>query len=153
MSEESKFKSADSIFEGRLRGNQLMASGLRLGPLEGRLLWESPRMLEISWLDLDDNRLGDQGLADLAECANLINVSYLNLNKNGITDEGIKALANSRFLPKLKRLHLKDNSVKGEGVILLFNSPTLDGLQSINIHEGWSCKKREGWRYNPQNSK
>ena len=52
-----KFEDVESIFEGRLRGNQLMLSGLSIGPEKANLLWDSPRMQEVTWLDLDDNRL------------------------------------------------------------------------------------------------
>jgi Ran GTPase-activating protein (RanGAP) involved in mRNA processing and transport len=77
----------------------------------------------------------------------LENVQYLNLNHNGISDEGIKILAQSPHLKKLKRLHLKDNPINGEGILALFNSEALENLSNFQLHEGWSCKKREGWRY------
>lgn len=150
MTQAVKFKDADAIYKGRLRGNQLMASGLRIGPQEARLLWGSPRMQEITWLDLGDNELGDAGVADLALCELLVNIQYLNLNKNKVTDAGLKKLAQSGCLPNLKRLYLKDNPIEGEGVVALFNSPTLERLQIFQLHPGWSCKKRDGWRYKPQ---
>jgi len=150
MVQRKKFTDAESIFEGRLRGNQAMLSGLGLTPEEARLLWQAPRMKEVSWLDLDDNLLGDEGVAELAQCELLDNVQYLNLNKNGVTDAGLQKLAESKCLPKLKRLHLKHNSIEGPGVIALFESQTLDGLTTFQINEGWTCKKREGWRYHPQ---
>ena len=150
MIQREKFADADSIFEGRLRGNQAMLSGLGLEPEEARLLWASPRIQEVSWLDLDDNALGDAGVAELAECELLANVQYLNLNKNGVTDLGLQKLAQSKILTKLKRLHLKDNAITGSGVVALFESQTLGGLATFQINEGWTCKKREGWRYNPQ---
>ena len=145
-----KITGLESILEGRLRGNQMMLSGLGLTPAEARLLWQSPMMREISWLDLDDNRLGDEGVSDLAECRFLGNVQYLNLNSNGITDVGISTLAQSVQLAKLKRLHLKHNPIKGEGVVALFSSQTLEGLQTFQVNDGWTCKKRDGWRYKPQ---
>ena len=151
MSEPVKFATVEDIFNGRLRGNQLMASGIHLGPEEARLLWNSPKMAQVNWLDLDDNRLGDEGVKDLAECGYLTNIQYLNLNKNGVSDAGVKLLAQSKNLAKLKRLHLKDNPIKGEGVIALFDSPTLENLSTFQVHDGWTCKKREGWRYLPQN--
>jgi len=150
MIQREKFADVDSIFEGRLRGNQAMLSGLGLEPEEARLLWASPRIQEVSWLDLDDNALGDVGVAELAECELLANVQYLNLNKNGVTDLGLQKLAQSKILTKLKRLHLKDNAITGSGVVALFESQTLEGLATFQINEGWTCKKREGWRYNPQ---
>ena len=150
MIQREKFADADSIFEGRLRGNQAMLSGLGLEPEEARLLWASPRIQEVSWLDLDDNALGDAGVAELAECELLANVQYLNLNKNGVTDLGLQKLAQSKILTKLKRLHLKDNAITGSGIVALFESQTLEGLATFQINEGWTCKKREGWRYNPQ---
>ena len=150
MALRSQFKDVESIFEGRLRGNQAMLSGLGLSAEEARLLWQTPRMLEVSWLDLDDNQLGDEGLAELAGCELLENIQYLNLNKNGVTDAGLQKLAQSKCLPKLKRLHLKGNSIDGPGVMALFESPTLDGLTTFQVNEGWTCKKRDGWRYNSQ---
>jgi len=50
----------------------------------------------------------------------------------------------------LKRLHLKDNSIEGKGVVALFSSENLDSLSTFQINDGWTCKKREGWRYKPQ---
>jgi len=145
-----KFKNVEALYEGRLRGNQLMLSGLALGPQDARLLWQSSRMREVTWLDLDDNRLGDEGVNDLAACPFLAQVQYLNLNANGVSDEGVKALARSPVLTQLKRLHLKNNPIAGEGVVALFNSETLESLQTFQLHDGWSCKKREGWRYKPR---
>jgi len=145
-----RFKNVEDIFEGRLRGNQLMLSGKGLSAEEARLLWQSPRMQEISWLDLDDNNLGDQGVQELTECAFLENVQYLNLNQNSVSDAGLKFLANAKHLGKLKRLHLKGNPINGEGITSLFNSETLENLATFQVHDGWTCKKREGWRYKPQ---
>ena len=62
MAEGKRFENVDMIFEGRIRGNQLMLSGKHLTAEEARLLWSSPRMKEVSWLDLDDNKLGDEGI-------------------------------------------------------------------------------------------
>ena len=151
MNENSRFENVEAIFEGRLRGNQLMLSGKGLTPEEARLLWQSPRMQEVSWLDLDDNNLGDQGVQELVDCAFLENVQYLNLNQNSVSDEGLKFLAKAKHLSKLKRLHLKENFINGEGIISLFNSETLVSLATFQIDEGWTCTKREGWRYKPQN--
>ena len=133
------------------RSAVFVLSGKGLNAKEARLLWQSPRMMEISWLDLDDNNLDDQGVQDMVECAYLENVQYLNLNQNSVSDEGLKFLAKAKHLGKLKRLHLKENSINGEGLILLFNSETLVSLATFQIDEGWTCKKREGWRYKPQN--
>ncbi|MBT3365886.1 MAG: hypothetical protein HN472_11330 [Nitrospina sp.] len=150
MSENCRFKSVEEIFEGRLRGNQLMLSGKGLSFEEARLLWQAPKMMEISWLDLDDNNLGDLGVQELVECAFLENIQYLNLNQNHVSDEGLKFLAKAKHLDKLKRLHLKGNPIQGEGVTALFNSQTLESLSTFQINDGWTCKKREGWRYKPQ---
>ncbi|KMP12601.1 hypothetical protein UR09_00810 [Candidatus Nitromaritima sp. SCGC AAA799-A02] len=150
MTTNTRFDSAEAIYEGRLRGNQLMASGIALTPDTARLLWNSERMREITWLDLDDNRLGDEGVRELAECERLVNVQYLNLNKNGVTDEGLEALARSKYLTRLKRLHLKGNPIEGPGILALFDSETLENLSTFQFHDGWTCKKREGWRYKPQ---
>ena len=150
MSQETRFENVDMIFEGRLRGNQLMLSGKGLTAEEARLLWESPKMKEVSWLDLDDNQLGDEGIQDLVNCHLLEDVQYLNLNKNNISDQGLEILAKAKFLGKLKRLHLKDNQIAGKGVVALFSSETLENLSTFQINDGWTCKKREGWRYKPQ---
>ena len=150
MSQERRYQNVEMIFEGSLRGNQLMLSGKGLTAEEARLLWGSPRMKEVSWLDLDDNKLGDEGIQNLINCPLLENIQYLNLNKNGISDQGLEILAKAEFLGKLKRLHLKGNSIEGKGIIALFKSETLEGLSTFQINDGWTCKKREGWRYKPQ---
>ena len=89
-------------------------------------------------------------MIELAECDLLKNVQYLNLNQNGITDEGLTFLSKSKFLTKLKRLHLKNNLIEGPGILSLFGSETLGCLSTFQIHDGWTCKKMDGWRYNPQ---
>ena len=150
MTINRQFITAEDIFAGRLRGNQLMASGIALTPDVIRLLWTSETMKEITWLDLDDNQLGDEGVRELADCELLASIQYLNLNKNGVTDEGLIHLARSKYLTKLKRLHLKDNAIQGPGILALFDSETLENLSTFQCHDGWTCKKREGWRYRPQ---
>ena len=146
----TEIHTAEDIYKGRLRGNQLMASGIPLTPETARYLWTSTRMVEVSWLDLADNQLGDAGLIELAECEFLKNVQYLNLNQNGITDKGLTRLSKSKFLPKLKRLHMKNNFINGLSILDLFNSEVLNGLSTFQFHDGWTCKKMDGWRYNPQ---
>ena len=91
-----RLNTAEDIYKGRLRGNQLMASGIPLTPESARLLWASARMSEVTWLDLGDNQLGDEGVGELADCKLLANVQYLNLNKNGLTDEGLILLSRSK---------------------------------------------------------
>ena len=147
---EVRIHTVEDIYKGRLRGNQLMASGIPLTPESARLLWASARMAEVTWLDLADNQLGDVGLLELADCSLLTNVQYLNLNRNGVTDEGLTYLSKSKYLTKLKRLHLKHNLIKGSGILSLFDSETLENLSTFQIHDGWTCKKMDGWRYNPQ---
>ncbi len=142
-----RFKDSDDLFSGRLRGNQLMLSSLGLDPKTARLLWNSPRMKEITWLDLDDNQLGDDGVSELAGCVHLVNVQYLNLNSNEVSDAGLKKLSQSKYLLKLKRLHLKHNQIRGEGILALLESEALEGLQTVQFHEGWTCKRMEGWKY------
>ena len=147
---EVRIHTVEDIYKGRLRGNQLMASGIHLTPESARLLWASARMAEVTWLDLADNQLGDVGLLELADCDLLANIQYLNLNRNGVTDEGLTYLSKSKYLTKLKRLHLKNNLIEGLGILNLFNSETLKNLSTFQIHDGWTCKKMDGWRYNPQ---
>ena len=150
MATKGQINTVEDIFEGRLRGNQLMASGISLTPDFARLLWGSSRMIVVTWLDLGDNLLGDEGVQELAECQLLTNVQYLNLSKNNVTDEGLVFLSRSKYLTKLKRLHLKNNPIEGLGILALFDSITLENLSTFQVHDGWTCKKREGWRYNPQ---
>ncbi|MFQ5449641.1 MAG: hypothetical protein ACE5D1_09495 [Fidelibacterota bacterium] len=150
MNKSTRFEDFDQLVQGRMRGNQLMLSGMDLEAAEAKLLWDSPQMEQITWLDLDDNRLGNEGVKDLAECRFLVNVQYLNLNQNGVGDEGVLFLAQSQCLPRLKRLHLKNNPIQGEGILGLFNSRTLENLSTFQLHDGWTCKKREGWRYKPR---
>ncbi len=147
MTQETRFNSFDELVEGRLRGNQLMLSGIGLTHGEAELLWSSPRLLEVSWLDLEDNKLGDDGVRGLANSENAANIQMLSLTKNGITDEGLRQLAESEHLNKLKRLHLKENDIAGEGIVALFQSPALENLSIFHINDGWSCRKRDGWRY------
>ena len=71
---KTEIHNAEDIYEGRLRGNQLMASAIPLTPESARYLWSSIRMVDVTWLDLADNQLGYAGLIELAECDLLKNV-------------------------------------------------------------------------------
>ena len=84
MSQKIRFDNVEIILKGRLRGNQLMLSGKDLTAEEAKLLWESPKMKEISWLDLADNNLGDEGIRGLVDCPALENIQYFSyyLNKD-----------------------------------------------------------------------
>ena len=44
MPQDTRFENVEMIFEGCLRGNQLMLSGKGLTVEEAKLLWESPSM-------------------------------------------------------------------------------------------------------------
>jgi uncharacterized protein (TIGR02996 family) len=87
----------------------------------------------VSFLDLSNNHLRDQGTRILAESPNLANLEGLNLSSIGLGDAGAKALAASKHLVGLRELYLCDNRITYSGLRVLAESPLVGQLEVLSL--------------------
>ena len=67
----------------------------------------TPFLTKVNYLNLVDNRVGDEGALAIANSDNLSNLTYLHLGGNRIKSEEAKsALKNSSKLTKLEKLKI-----------------------------------------------
>jgi len=87
----------------------------------------------ITWLDLSDTDLSDDGLKAIGQLSNL---TKLNVNRTKITDAGIDAISN---LERLITLNLYGTSISDQGLEKLTDLKTLESLylwQTQTTEEG-----------------
>ena len=103
----------------RLYGPQLNLSMNRIGDAGLAALAESEYLLRFGELVLRENRVGDDGVEALAASPFAANLRYLDLWKNRLTDRGAAALAASPHLGRLRDLNARDNALTevGRGVL------------------------------------
>jgi uncharacterized protein (TIGR02996 family) len=89
----------------------------------------SPYLQRVTYLDLSNNLLRDQGAKWLANSPHLAHTLGLNLSSAGIGDAGIKALAASPHLTSLRELYLSDNRISNNGARAMAQS-----LLARNLH-------------------
>lgn len=87
----------------------------------------------VSFLDLSNNHLRDQGVRLLAESPNIGNLEGLNLSSVGVGDVGARALAASPHLVGLRELYLCDNRITRAGVRALAESPLVQQLEVLSL--------------------
>jgi uncharacterized protein (TIGR02996 family) len=104
-----------------------------IGPAGAAALAGSSHLAQLISLDLALNRIGPGGAQALAGPANLENLTYLDLWGNGIGNSGVAALAGSPFLSQLSYLDLDRNNVGSEGAVQLADSPYLVHLTHLNL--------------------
>ncbi|GIT65080.1 MAG: hypothetical protein Ct9H300mP23_07070 [Nitrospinota bacterium] len=75
---------------------------IKLATMERVALAESDNVLQLRYLSLYTNRVGDDGAIALANSKNLKNLETLDLSFNRIGDLGAEALAKSTCLKNLK---------------------------------------------------
>jgi hypothetical protein len=66
---------------------------------------------QLTWLDVDRCKVGNEGAAFLAAAPALAGLRILWLSDNSITEKGAKALASSPHLGGLQGLHLSGNRI------------------------------------------
>jgi|KBSSwiStaDraftv2_1062776.scaffolds.fasta_scaffold393113_2 uncharacterized protein (TIGR02996 family) len=106
---------------------------LNLTGVKGRAkeLFASPHLGRIRALNLAENDLGDEGVAELAGSPHLGKLRWLSLRRNGITGVGAEALVASPNLPDLKYVDFSGND--GDPT----DSPgAMDGMEILEWHEG-----------------
>jgi uncharacterized protein (TIGR02996 family) len=95
-----------------------------------KALFASDTLARLTRLDLNDNKLGDDGVRALAGCAHLANLTRLDLANNEISASGAQALALSPHLANLTVLDLSSNTI-GEGATAIATSPHLKKLKEL----------------------
>ncbi|XP_068193850.1 MHC class II transactivator isoform X2 [Antennarius striatus] len=118
----SNSQSYSFLAEGVPAVKKLHMLELELGPERGPLalpkLWELlPGLHNLRHLDLENNKIGDNGAEELAEVVvSLFYLEVLNLSQNCIGDHGVKKVAAMLGkLPKLHCLSLYSNMISDEG--------------------------------------
>ena len=70
-------------------------------------------------LDLENRKLGAEGIVSLSGLERLSQVTILVLGDNGIGDEGVAALCDSPYLSQVKTLNLKSNNIFMRALFML----------------------------------
>lgn len=96
--------------------------GHPLGPKGAAELAASPRLAQLTRLNLSGQALGDAGLEAFAASPHVSGVQVLVLTSNGIPAAGVEALARSSNLPNLTHLYLAHNPIGAAGVRALGSS-------------------------------
>ncbi|XP_061703248.1 MHC class II transactivator [Syngnathoides biaculeatus] len=99
-----------------------LAIGPERGPQAIPRLWEFlPNLHDLQHLDLEENKIGDQGAEQLADTfSSLCFLQILNLSQNCIGDNGVKKMVTAlKDLPKLHCLILYSNVISDEGASTL----------------------------------
>jgi uncharacterized protein (TIGR02996 family) len=117
-----------SRWAARLRSLEMSTSGQPTALVLSRY---HPQTL--SHLCLNNTRLGDAGVAGLANADFLTNLVSLRMLYNDVADAGAEALARSTKLTKLVRLDLPHNSFGAAGLAALVESPNLAALTDLRL--------------------
>ncbi len=116
--------------------HELLLASCRLTPTTAQAL-AGARLTELHWLDLSSNALGPEGAKILASAALTESLLDLNLDGNKLGDEGAIALAAGTW-PLLIRLSLRSNSFKEPGGRALAGSQTMPRLNEVQCRDnGW----------------
>ena len=93
----------------------------------------SPFLQRVTYLDLSNNPVRDQGARRLASSPHLAHVQGLNLSSSGIGDAGLQALGASPHLVELRELYLGDNYISNNGVRTFAQSDLAEQLQLLHL--------------------
>jgi hypothetical protein len=113
--------------------NVLVWASRNLSHVELLALTTSPRLANLTCLDLSWNQLGDAGAAALATSQHLTRLTLLDLSWSQIGDDGATALAESPHLTRLTVLKLPENQLGDEGAAALAASPHLATLNHLDL--------------------
>lgn len=113
------------------------------GALRGRMqssLKHSSKQPQLEHLAIRNTRLGDHGVAWLAEWQGLRSLRELDLQRCQIGPEGVASLARSAHLTNLVRLDLCGNPIGDAGLRALAEAPFLSRLDRLDVN---SCDVSE----------
>jgi hypothetical protein len=106
----------------------------RLDRADAEALFHLPILRDLQHLDLSDNdRLGPDGVAALAESGIVRGLRILNLSKTRAGVAGVKALTEAGGLAGLRMLDLSDNRLGPVAVKVLANCSGFRGLRVLNL--------------------
>jgi uncharacterized protein (TIGR02996 family) len=94
-------------------------------------LMASPALGYLRFVDLSGNRLGDSGLALLAQAPCLKGARGINLSSTGAGNAAAHAFALSPDLRNVEELYLSANNIGDDGAFALANSPHLEGIRTL----------------------
>lgn len=103
----------EKYIKSRLDANPkvLKLSKFEINPVEAAYLSQYPRIIEVEFLDLRQNQLGDEGLIALSESSLFQNLKELDLRNNQITRRGLIKFSESGGFQKLERIDLRVNKL------------------------------------------
>ncbi|XP_034045846.1 MHC class II transactivator isoform X2 [Thalassophryne amazonica] len=137
----SDSQSHSVLSEGLPAVTELHKLEFELGPEKGPLalltLWELlPGLHNLQHLDLENNKVGDKGVEELAESFMLLrSLEILNLSQNCIGDKGVKTLTSA--LTTASRLHclsLCSNVISDDGALSLAAVlPCMTSLTDLDV--------------------
>jgi uncharacterized protein (TIGR02996 family) len=117
----------------RVRGLGMLYCTMKHAGMRG--IAESPHARNLAELEMTGGgvRIGNEGLAILANAPAMANLTHLVMEGNGIGTVGVEALANSPYLRRLVSLSLGGNRVGGAGVRALSASPVTATLKTLSL--------------------
>jgi uncharacterized protein (TIGR02996 family) len=119
---------------GRLRSlRHLHVEGCEIGN-EGLTHLAGSGWTNLRSLNLEYNRIDDEGLIALSRSPLTGRLATLNLSRNAITDEGAQALADGPPWPFLTRLDLSRNRISSAGARTLLESPSLRNVRRLLLY-------------------
>jgi uncharacterized protein (TIGR02996 family) len=114
-----------SLKELDLRANDLQRDGAHA--------LAASSALRLTRLEIGGNRIGNSGIAPIAEAPQFSDLRQFGLHDNEIGNLGVEALVQSPSLAQLEHLNLSRNHVSGRGVQLLAESALLSNLISLSL--------------------
>jgi len=108
-----KISTLEMYIQSRLSANPkvLKLANMEINPLEASYLSMYPELENLETLDLRQNRLGDEGLAAIAQSTVLKNLKTLDVRNNQITRQGVAILSQSATLTMLENVDLRSNKL------------------------------------------
>lgn len=107
--------------------------GFRLGPAGAQQLTRTRAMLQVTYLDLEGNAIGDEGLRMLLGSVVTRNVVDLGLCDNQLSGAAIGELATCKLAGKLSSLDVSNNGLGPDDVAALL--PALAGVGELDLAE------------------
>ncbi len=108
-------------------------AGNRLG-FQGILqLARSPQLASLSSLDLDDTWTGSEAVRALVSSPFLVNLTTLSAASNSIGDQGMAEVLQGNGLNMVHTLNLQDNGIGPEGAAALAAAPLATRLRKVDL--------------------
>jgi uncharacterized protein (TIGR02996 family) len=107
---------------------------LSVPSFDAAALAAAPGFAALREIDLNQNRLGDEGLRALVGAPCLPELRVLDISDNGLSDEGLRALADSDLFGRLTRLDLRTNPrITASGLSDFVSAPAAATLEDLDL--------------------